>query len=634
MIPNIAVGPPVKGLPETVAQNSQSKTSSGENRSGAFDKALDEKMNSPTSPNTSKPIARDKSEEVAKKKDAKEDREPVAEKVKTSAPAAPKKPQTAREKAIRKFMDSFESEFGIPSTRIVEAMAHLEPEEVAKSPEETAGAVIAELDLDDDSKTKAAAMYAGLLVELQKADQSRPALAPITTESMMEHPRLQGMQERLSLESTRRQALNKSLDQLNSKFWMKDASMAKNPLEAGSLQNAAPMQLMERANVLEDGFDDELAAASGLELDAADTLETPRLEDGQTILRQEPRRESEPGRRDQVIAMAPPAMQQQGKQETVSSAAKGKTLSTKEIESLLAQEAKTAPSADALRKAALARETSLPADQMSLKNVDALKGFDAAPKMELPSANAFALQTGFSAGKNSSDDASGDESSGRQEGDSSSKSAQGLNGPGHAQPKADFRMDKLAPAAPLAPGQQTPAEKDANVRQLMNQAQYLIKKGGGEMKVRMTPEGLGQVQLKVLVQDGKVNVQMAAESNEAKKTIESGLSDLKSSLAAHKLGVDHIKVDVVTSVNTDTGARNQTDLGSNTQNEGQARQFWNNFQENFGNRQARDGMFDIPGFKNYRQSRQPDVNAPLDAASRVAKAERADGRGSSIDMVA
>lgn len=632
MIPNIAVGPPVKGLPETVAQNSQSKTSKGENRSGTFEKALDEKINSPAGPKTSAPPARDKSDEVAKKKDAEDDRKPVAETAKAPAPAAPKKPQTAREKAIQKFMDSFESEFGIPSTRIVEAMAHLEPEEVAKSPEETAGAVIAELDLDDESKTKAAVMYAGLLAELQKTDPSRPALPPVPTESMMEHPRLQGMQERLSLESTRRQALNKSLDQLNSKFWMKDASMAKSPIEANSLQNAAPMEMMERANVLEDGFDDELANASGLDLDAADTLEQPRLEDGQPILRQEPRREGD-GRRDQVIAMAPPAMQQQGKKEVASSALKGKALSTKEIESLLAQEAKTAPSADALRKAALARETSLPADQLSLKNVDALKGFDAAPKMELPSANAFAVQSGFSSGKNSADDA-GDESAGRQDGEASSKNAQGLNGPGQAHAKADFRMDKLAPAAPLAPGQQTPAEKDANVRQLMNQAQYLIKKGGGEMKVRMTPEGLGQVQLKVLVQDGKVNVQMAAESNEAKKAIESGLSELKSSLAAHKLGVDHIKVDVVSSVNTDTGTRNQSDLGSNPQNEGQARQFWNNFQENFGNRQARDGMYDIPGFKNYRQSRQPDVAAPLEAASRTAKPERADGRGSSIDMVA
>ena len=44
-----------------------------------------------------------------------------------------KKSQLAREKEIQKFMDSFESEFGIPPTRLVEAMAQLKNSDLKKS---------------------------------------------------------------------------------------------------------------------------------------------------------------------------------------------------------------------------------------------------------------------------------------------------------------------------------------------------------------------------------------------------------------------------------------------------------------------------------------------------------------------
>src|SRR5690606_12064167 len=60
-----------------------------------------------------------------------------------------------------------------------------------------------------------------------------------------------------------------------------------------------------------------------------------------------------------------------------------------------------------------------------------------------------------------------------------------------------------------------------NVQHLLKQAEYIVKKGGGEAKIMMNPEGLGEVHMKIQVNDGNVSVEMNAETNEAKKLIES-----------------------------------------------------------------------------------------------------------------
>lgn len=96
----------------------------------------------------------------------------------------------------------------------------------------------------------------------------------------------------------------------------------------------------------------------------------------------------------------------------------------------------------------------------------------------------------------------------------------------------------------LNPPNPTEADEAANVKELINQAQVMIRKGGGEMKVQMTPEGLGEVTMKVAVENGQVSVEMVTDSNDAKKLIEKGLGDLKATLASHKLNVDQIKVDI------------------------------------------------------------------------------------------
>ncbi|MBK7960018.1 MAG: flagellar hook-length control protein FliK [Bdellovibrionales bacterium] len=172
-------------------------------------------------------------------------------------------------------------------------------------------------------------------------------------------------------------------------------------------------------------------------------------------------------------------------------------------------------------------------------------------------------------------------------------------------------------------------DNEGNIKEIMNQAQYLIKNGGGEMKVKMSPEGLGELQLKVLVSDGKVNVQMVTETKEAKNAIESSLADLKNSLSAQRLSVEHVKIDVVAAAN----AENKADQGMNSNPNGQrdsTKQFWNQFQESFGNRSQRDGLFDMSG-RGYVSKKERE---PLQPITAPANARRTSGKGSGLNLVA
>ena len=57
------------------------------------------------------------------------------------------------------------------------------------------------------------------------------------------------------------------------------------------------------------------------------------------------------------------------------------------------------------------------------------------------------------------------------------------------------------------------------VNDLVSQAHMMMKDGGGEMRVVLTPEGLGEVAMKISVDGNKVNVQMITQSDDAKKLL-------------------------------------------------------------------------------------------------------------------
>src|SRR4029079_730105 len=131
--------------------------------------------------------------------------------------------------------------------------------------------------------------------------------------------------------------------------------------------------------------------------------------------------------------------------------------------------------------------------------------------------------------------------------------------------------------------QPTPTQEAKNIREVITQAQYLARQGGGQMKITVAPEGLGEVTMKVALHGGQVNVQMFAESNDAKKLLEKGLGELKATLISHNLKVDQIKVDLPQDIS------NQLKQGHDNAQRQFAQQFMEQFRQD--NREWREGLF-------------------------------------------
>lgn len=159
--------------------------------------------------------------------------------------------------------------------------------------------------------------------------------------------------------------------------------------------------------------------------------------------------------------------------------------------------------------------------------------------------------------------------------------------------------------------QPTDAEQAQNMKEVVSQANLLVKKGGGEMKIALNPEGIGQVNLKVAVQDGQVSVEMVTESNEAKKILEKGLGDLKANLASHKLNVDNVKVDFSGEV------AKQFDHAHDEAQRQSAQNFMEQFRHQ--NQSWRQNFFDIPGGG---VSEHPNEGGPQDELTQVQNGQK------------
>jgi len=203
------------------------------------------------------------------------------------------------------------------------------------------------------------------------------------------------------------------------------------------------------------------------------------------------------------------------------------------------------------------------------------------------------------------------------------------------QSHTDFRahlaspLDKVGSPTPMS---QLLENREENVQEVMRQAQFLATKGGGEMTVKMSPDGMGEIQLKVLMNDGRLNIEMQTQDKSVKKLIEDSLTELKSGLAAQQLSVDHVRISTVNGTNTDNTAQFQNNQGHG-QNFGQAqdqqKEFWKQFQNNFGN-QARRGSYGDVQAVGSRASAEPNAMQPMKSG-----AARAAGRtGSTLNKVA
>jgi len=159
----------------------------------------------------------------------------------------------------------------------------------------------------------------------------------------------------------------------------------------------------------------------------------------------------------------------------------------------------------------------------------------------------------------------------------------------------------LANALATGLANQSGDASSANAQDIIRNAQILMKNGGGEMKMQLKPEGVGDVTLKVAVKDGQVGIQMVTENDSAKKALESGLEDLKTSLAQHKLHVDAVKIEVGTEM-----AKQRFEQAQQDASRDQARQMAQDFMGQF--RQDREGFrqgfSDMSGSRGYQQPKR------------------------------
>jgi len=155
---------------------------------------------------------------------------------------------------------------------------------------------------------------------------------------------------------------------------------------------------------------------------------------------------------------------------------------------------------------------------------------------------------------------------------------------------------------------------------LLQKTQVMIREGGGDVKVILEPEGLGEVAMKVSVHGDKVNVEMITESDAAKKILERGMGDLKNHLLASQLDLQSIKVDTASNLGQQLEQQYQ---------DAQRQQAYNFMQEfRQDNQQFRQGFTEMPGARNYRS--QTKANAPVIEGAPPPKSEQ----GRRLNLVA
>lgn len=534
---------------------------------------------------------------------------------------------TEREKAILKFMDSFESEFGVPPQRMVAAMAGLSQQESSLPPEQTADLVIEKLHLHDDEKEKAQAVYVGFLLQLN------------ATRSLSMNA---DTQDQIQGDSKPSQAGNL----LNMNGATQTASLNANQQRAATVTaatSAAAAAAMAAAYAGDKVTAKDVGLDSSSDFLEGDSASPPVFQ--KTVLGKESLLEKS------LVGVSLPKDASLGKDASLAI--------SRELQGDINSDAKVEGKSTSQNRSLETRDLSsalIAANQMQGSESEANRNFSQQQHQQSSERQVGQVaQEGQQSLKGSSKTRLPNEGLGqkkvrvdelnfRQLADSLSGDRVGAQG----QSDLGRNVSNLAPSAgggsELEMARSGSFDQEANIKEIMSQAQVLIKNGGGEMKVKMTPEGLGELQMKVSVIDGKVSVQMMTESREAKAAIESSLADLKTSLSAQKLSVEHMKIDVVGSSSESAKLGFGTNGGSHSESRSESgpdsnpnfqrdstRQFWNQFQQNFGNRSQRENLFEVMP-KGYA-SRKP--YEPLEAPTiSTQRASLSRGKGSELNLVA
>lgn len=146
-----------------------------------------------------------------------------------------------------------------------------------------------------------------------------------------------------------------------------------------------------------------------------------------------------------------------------------------------------------------------------------------------------------------------------------------------------------------APAQQEvflPSNKPGEIRtallgQVGNSVAIQARKGGGEMKLVINPNDLGEVRLKVGTKNGQVEVQVTAENEDVASIIRGGSRELSSALEGQNLTLAKLEVSV-SSASSMTASDGRNSLSEQFFSQSNSQQTLDSYmQENGGGRQSR-----------------------------------------------
>lgn len=452
------------------------------------------------------------------------------------------------------FLRKMKDDLGVSADDVLKAFASLSEEELAAPPLKTVDSVVAALGLNDQ-QSQLAKVYFNELVSKTKSG------------SMSEEIGKSQRQINLTLMSQRealRKTLSKSLEQMNQNFFMKDAPKASPEASPEASLAAVPQQTLLRPET------------------SAPVVKTPMVE---------------------VAAPSP-----QNKLPEMGIAAPTKNFDTAAIQNT---EVPVAKPTDKNTLDEMIRQFYAPQSKIQTLKAGEMAAAPAGPpaqqlKMDSPVVPAVGMNStgslkglledlSMSSGDSTEDDKDfTSDASFLTPGMKLDAGNTNVNGP---RPEFQAELNKAA-------------ERPMGVSDLVDKAQIMVHEGGGEMKVTLTPDGLGEVAMKVSVNEGKVQVHMITESDEAKRLIERQLGDLKSQLHSNQLQVDTIKIDTATNLGKQLEQQYQDAQRQATQTA------WEQFRQD--NQGWRRSFFEVPSARLYKGQGDAlrDVEAPSNLSSR------------------
>ena len=158
----------------------------------------------------------------------------------------------------------------------------------------------------------------------------------------------------------------------------------------------------------------------------------------------------------------------------------------------------------------------------------------------------------------------------------------------------------------------------------------LSPNGGGEMKIRLNPDHLGELHVKVVTQGNQVGLQIQASDERARKILEESMSSLKTSLAAQHLTLGQIDLTVAQAPSQSSGdMQNQAQQGQSQQQFGDLLGQGRGFDRNGSGSDRWNGAEDRTTAGNGVRGAPSALNT---AASRTATASRAYAQAGRLDV--